>query len=131
MFQILSTLLLALFLAWPPLLLGLRLWKGKPNWWLIVLSIPVISWLCVNGLVWVTWSDLARQIGELEAAGKPVPEKLIEDAANDGAPKVFGLFFGWAYQLPFFLGWLLPYAIILGIRKARVRNASSSLPPTS
>ncbi|MCB1063503.1 MAG: hypothetical protein KDN20_11355 [Verrucomicrobiae bacterium] len=120
--QILSSLLQAIFLSLPPILLALRFWKKSPSWWLIGLSLPVISWICINGMVWLHNADITRQMNELEAAGEPIPEDLMEAFANDGGRNVFALFFGWLYVVPFFLGWMIPFGIGQAIRKSRQKK---------
>ncbi len=114
--QILMIALLAIFLAMPPAFFTLRFFKGKPSWWIIIAIIVVIGWASVFGAVVFYYQYLGDCIN---AYDKP-PQDLLERWSNDGAKKVFTLFFGWIYAIVYSIPWLLIYVVAVIIR--RVKN---------
>jgi 4-hydroxybenzoate polyprenyltransferase len=92
--QILANLLMFGFLLLPAIVLGLR--AARPNrmpWWAAFTLTAVMGWGFVLGAA------------------------LLMETPDDGAKKVFALFFGWLYGLLWFLPWLAAYAAIQAIRR--------------
>jgi hypothetical protein len=92
--QILSSLLFGAFLCLPLIVLLVR--AARPRrmpWWAAFALVVLLGW----GFV-------------LAAA-------MAAETPDNGAPKVFALFFGWAYGLAWFAPWLLGYGIVQLIRR--------------
>ena len=112
MYNALYILTLAGFFALPPLMLSVRFANTKrAPWWLVLLVIPVGSWLLVNGTVIFYYEHL----GALIHSQDNPPQELVDRWAADGAKRVFALLFGWLYGLlysvPYFLIYLAAYFI--------------------
>jgi hypothetical protein len=83
----------------------------------------ILGWLLTNGYVYFFFNHLGDQISGYH--GDP-PEELVERWANDGAKRVFALFFGWAYGLVWLAPHLLIYAAASAITVRFVRAAPQS-----
>jgi hypothetical protein len=93
----------AIFCLLPPVLLGGKFyWKWRiSSWWLFV-GFVLVGWILVNLTVWRHFEVLA------DLASIPGASDDVMDAAqNDGATRVFGLYFGWLYAALYFGGWTL------------------------
>ncbi len=97
---------LVAFLVFPVLLLYVKHKLGsRVRWWLIILAVPLLSWLCINAIV-VFYYEYLGELIELD----PSPSlALVDEWSADGAKRVFALFFGWLpgiiYAAPYFLIW--------------------------
>ncbi len=92
--QMLTMICLAGFLLLPIIVLSFRAIRPKRMpWWAVFPIVIVLGWL----LVLVT--------------------AMLNETPDGGAPKVFALFFGWAYALVWFVPWLLVYGVIQLVRK--------------
>ncbi|MEI6785900.1 MAG: hypothetical protein WCQ21_33865 [Verrucomicrobiota bacterium] len=103
------------FLLLPFAVLLLRAFRPKVMpWWLAFLAVAALGWLLVNGTVYFSFEHL----GDLmHSYGDKPPDDLVERWANDGAKRVFALFFGWVYALAWFVPPLLIYAVIQLFRR--------------
>lgn len=101
MIGIVSTVLLLLFAALPPSLLGLRLFRpARMPWWLLATILLLLGELLILAVA------------------------MLNETSDGGAPKVFALFFGWLYALLAALPWLLLYGIVQGVRCWRSDKAA-------
>ena len=112
MYEALYILTLSGFFVLPPLVLSARFAKpGKLPWWLVLLIIPIGSWLLANATVYFYYDHL----GDLIQSQEYPSEELVDRWAADGAKRVFALFFGWLYgiiySVPYFFIYLTAYFI--------------------
>src|SRR5262245_24014624 len=94
--------LLAFLLLAPGLLAAKAVGKWRTSTWWILLVCIVTGWGLVNFAIWSHFEELARV-----AAMPGASDEAMEAAQNDGAARVFGLLFGWAYAAIYFGVWLL------------------------
>ena len=86
-------------------------------WWLIGILSASLGWLWSNLAVFFYYQyldALLAQAGGIEHA----PQELIDRWQNDGAKRVFALFFGWLYGLIYLASWLVLYGMLHAARKA-------------
>ena len=103
------------FLLLPFAVLLLRAFRRKfMPWWLAFLAVAALGWLLVNGTVHFSFAHLGDLI---HSYGDNPPNELVERWANDGAKRVFALFFGWVYALVWFVPLLLVYGLIQLFRR--------------
>lgn len=108
--NILSLVCLGGFLLLRFAVLLLRAFRRKfMPWWLAFLAVAALGWLLINGAVYFSFAHLG---GLIHSYGDNPPADLVEDWANDGAKRVFALFFGWVYALVSFVPLLLIYGLI-------------------
>jgi len=108
--NILSLVCLGGFLLLPFAVLLLRAFRRKfMPWWLAFLAVAALGWLLVNGTVYFSFAHLG---GLIHSYGDNPPADLVADWADDGAKRVFALFFGWGYALVSFVPLLLIYRLI-------------------
>jgi len=90
----------ASFLILPILaLLAKESGKLKLPLWSIFLVCAVVGWLLVNLAV----EQYFASLDEVISSSPNPPEELLERRQNDGAKRVFALYFGWAYAALYFL----------------------------
>ena len=95
----LSFICLGVFALLPAIVLGLRTFRPKRMpWW--------AAFAIVIGLGWVLVLVTA----------------MLNETPDGGAPKVFALFFGWAYALVWFVPWLPVYGVIQLVRRQREKS---------
>lgn len=111
--QIIFIACLTIFLALPPLLFLCRYFRRKPAWWLIYTIVVLVGWVAVLGAVIFYY----QYLGDCIASYQTPPQELVERWANDGAKKVFALFFGWLYSLLYSAPWLILYILAHFVRK--------------
>ena len=104
---------LACFIGLPPVLLGLRLFRGRPAWWIIFSVLILAGWASWLGAVIFHFEALGDQIDRLD---EPSPE-LLEAWASDGGPKVFALLFGWAIAAAYSAAWYVVFLFSLIARR--------------
>jgi hypothetical protein len=95
---------LLVFCVLPPALLGAKMylnWRIS-SWWLFA-GFVLIGWILVNLTIWWHFQELTRLAWYTPGAS----DELKEAAQTDGAARVFGLFFGWAYAALYFGAWAL------------------------
>jgi TM2 domain-containing membrane protein YozV len=111
--EILSHLLLGLFLALPPILLFLRFWNQKPGWFILLLLIAILGWVLLYG----SFIFYHQHIADLAAQNKELPEGW----GRDGATGLAIMFFGWLLSIFYSLPWLLVYALarVSGTRRKK------------
>jgi len=102
------------FLAFPPALLILKFITKKPGWWLIALLI-VLFVLLGWGLVFTAYVAEQDHISEL--IDQKRYEELPEGWDSDGASGLFALFGGWLVPLAYFALWLVVYTLAAIIRR--------------
>lgn len=112
MYEALYILTLSGFFVLSPLVLSARFAKPKKlPWWLVLLIIPIGSWLLVNAAVYFYYEHL----GDLIQSQVYPPDELVHRWAADGAKRIFALFFGWMYGIiysaPYFIIYLTAYLI--------------------
>lgn len=107
----------AVFLCFPPLLLGIRFFLAKPPWWLIIVLIAFVGWAAYFLAVQSHFEQLWEMIGN---SNNPDPE-LIEQASSDGAPMVFAAFFGWLIALAYSVAWWALFLLAVFLRHAGKR----------
>lgn len=90
------------FFALPPLLVIASLGTRRGRLWPALAVFCLVGWALV--VLGIEWHCDALKV-EIDAHPDP-PEALIENWANDGAKRVFGLFFGWLYSLVYFTPWM-------------------------
>lgn len=112
---ILYNLFFFLFLLLPPALLAIRLARGRPEWWLMVVLIAVLGWLSWFG----AFAFYQQHIAELIEQGAELPEGWD----SDGAAGVFALYMGWLISLLYFLPWLALY-LLAGLARRGMRKLS-------
>ena len=94
-------------------------------WWKALLLITAFGWLFINGAVHFHFAHLENQMNSY--AGNP-PEELVDRWANDGAPRVFALFFGWAYAWVYAIPIALVYWILVLVRRHASPTQASAAP---
>ena len=104
---------IACFVGLPPVLLGVRLFRGRPAWWIIFAVLILAGWASWLGAVTFHFEALGDQIASLE---DPPPE-LLEAWASDGGPKVFALLFGWAIAAAYTAAWYVVFLLLLILRR--------------
>jgi hypothetical protein len=121
MYKVLYLLTLAGFFIMPPLMLSVRFARPKKvPWWLVLLTIPIASWLLVNATVFFYYEHLDVLIHIQENP----PRELVDRWAADGAKRVFALFFGWSYGLVYSAPYFLVYLAAHFVRRKKQRAAS-------
>jgi len=90
------------FFLLPPVLVFLSLATRRKRLW------PGLAVFCLAGWILVVFGiewhfDALKK--EIDSHPDP-PGALLDTWANDGAKKVFGLFFGWLYSLIYFAPWM-------------------------
>ena len=114
MYEALYIFTLSGFFVLPPLALAVRFVKpGRLPWWLVLLIIPVGSWLLVNATVYFYYEHL----GDLIQSQEHPPEELVDRWAADGAKRVFALFFGWLYGIIYSVPYLFIYLMAYFVRR--------------
>jgi len=88
-------------------------------WWFLFVLVFVFSWIFVNGTVYFYYAHLGDVLNTY--GGNP-PADFIEKLTNDGAKKVFALFFGWLYGLIYFSPWLMLYGVFQFIRRNKIQK---------
>ena len=120
--QVLYIACLAAFFILPPAVLGYRLAKhNKMSWWILLLLIAGVSWLFVNGAVYFFYEHLGDV---LRSYGDSPPADTLQRWSNDGAKRVFALFFGWLYGLVYLVPWLVLYGVLQLTRRYITRHAA-------
>ena len=97
----------AMFCVLPPALLGARTyskWRISSRW--LFADFVLVGWILVNLTIWWRFEELAR-LASMPGAS----DKLMDAAQNDGAARVFGLYFGWVYAALYFGAWALAYRV--------------------
>ncbi len=95
---------LAGFLVLPALLLGTRFaFPDKFPLWAALIAIPLGSWIFANATVYFYFEYICEPI---RYAWNP-PEDELARCVNDGAKRVFALYFGWIYGLVY----SVPFAV--------------------
>ena len=123
---VMLTLCCALFAGLPPVLFGLRFFRGRPAWWKILIAIPLVGWVSWFGANAFYFEALGDRI---DATDNP-PAELVERWGNDGGPMVFALFFGWAFAAAYAVPWYLVYVAALVVRNIVASSLSrEQLPP--
>jgi len=116
MYNALYIVTLAGFFVLPPLVLAMRFAKPKTiPWWLVLLAIPIGSWLLVNATVFFYYEHL----GVLMHSQENPPQELVDRWVADGAKRVFALFFGWLYGLLYSVPYLLMYLAAYFVRRKK------------
>ena len=99
-----TAILLALFAALPPTLLGFRVFRpSRMPWWALTAILIILGEILI------------------------VAVAMLNETPDGGAAKVFALFCGWLYALLWVLPWLLVYGLIQGVRRWRW-NRTAGLP---
>ena len=101
------------FVGLPPLLFGLRFFRRRPAWWLIVPTLILVGWASWLGAAVFHFEALGDQI---EAHPNP-PAELIEQFGRDGGPKTFALLFGWAAAAVYSLAWYFVFLLACLVRR--------------
>lgn len=115
---------IAVFLVLPLLLFGLRYYRGRPAWWLIVLVLVVAGWASWIGATVFHFEALGDRI---EADPHPAAQ-LVESWGRDSGPKTFAFLFGWAAAGVYSIGWYLMFLIACLLRRiVGSRRRSESL----
>jgi hypothetical protein len=95
----------ATFCVLPPALLGAKTyakWRIS-SWWLFA-GFVVVGWILVNLAIWWKFEELGR-LASLPGAS----DELMDAAQTDGAARVFGMLFGWAYAALYFGAWAFAF----------------------
>ncbi len=92
------------FLLVPAVVLYVRFTIGRRfPWWVVLIAIAFGGWLFSNVAVYYYFEAACEDV---YGVSDP-PTELLERCVNDGAKRVFALFFGWVYglvySLPYFL----------------------------
>lgn len=105
----------ALFLILAPTLLLVALLRKEERILPYLLVYVVTGWILISpGIEW-NQQELRKEIEALETPN----QELIDQLNNDGGKRAFGLYFGWAYALIYFLGWMIPLRTIPRIIRKR------------
>ncbi|MBE0536427.1 MAG: hypothetical protein IH624_12230 [Phycisphaerae bacterium] len=100
---------LAVFWAGLPILLWLRFFRFRAvGWWQVLFTLCVVSWFSGNAMVYFHFEHLYDIVKGY--AGDP-PAELLDRLQADGGPRVFALYFGWAYGLFYAVPWLVLFAV--------------------
>ncbi len=78
-----------------------------------MMIVTVCSWFSINGVVFFHFEHLADRVGQYH--GQP-PQELLDQLTDDGAIRVFSLFFGYIYGYIYLTPWLGIYGIANCIR---------------
>jgi len=89
------------------------------KWYLRLGMMFFLGWMVVAGATLLFW--------EYSITYAPSEEIKMDLAQRDGAPKVFGTLFGWAYGLIILFIFELNRLIYLGVRKAHNRLKQKSV----
>ncbi len=97
----------AMFCFLPPALLVARTYSKRriSSWWLFT-GFVLVGWILVNLAIWWRFEELAKL-----ASAPGASDELMDAAQNDGAARVFGLYFGWAYAALYFGAWASAYNV--------------------
>ena len=106
--DIIASISLYSFLAFPPALLILKFITKRPRWWLVVFLL-VLFVLLGWGLVFNAYVEEQEHINEL--IDQKRYEELPEGWDSDGASGLFALFGGWLVPLAYFVLWLAVYTV--------------------
>lgn len=109
----LSYAFMACFLLLPPLMLGRRLFRGRPSWRLILATLILVGWVSCFGAVAFHFEALGD---EIEAHTNP-PAELVEEWAGDGGPMTFALLFGWSIAAAYSAAWYVIFLVLWVIRR--------------
>ena len=112
MYASLSITCAVIFVLYPPCILGYRFLKQKPQWWIILLSIVLLGWVCWLGAVLFHFQDL----GEMVRSQENPSQELLDEWSSDGGPMVFALLFGWGIAAAYAALWIPIYALVAMIR---------------
>lgn len=98
----------AVFVLLPPFLLGLRLRRGRPSWWILLPALVLVGWA----------SGLSAKVFHFEALGDQIsrvenpPAELIDRWFAGGGPKALSLLFGWAIATIYSTAWYLVLSLV-------------------
>ncbi len=110
---------LIMFLALPPaMFIAKSYWRWRISTVLLFIGYLVLGWILINLAVWWHFEMLSEKLQDLTAPS----EKLMETIQNDGAKRVFALYFGWAYALIYFVFWLLARLVVTRIKTIITRT---------
>lgn len=94
------------FCALPPaILLAKAYFKWRMSTWWFFAGFVMVGWILWFVAIWLRFEDLARQ-----ASTPGASDELMDQAQKDGAPRVFALYFGWAFAGLYFGAWTLAYS---------------------
>ena len=97
------------FLVLPPFLIISRHFsKIRIPMWAIFIGYVLMGWAFINLGVLLHFEMLAKLI---ESTTNP-PQKWIDALVNDGAGRVFALFFGWVYATIYFIVWYISIFVV-------------------
>ena len=113
MADIIASIVIYAFVAFPPALLIVKFITKKPSWWCVVLLMVLFA-LLGWGLVFTAYVGEQAHIGELIEEGRY--EELPEGWDSDGASGLFALFGGWLVPLAYFVLWLMIYTLATMVR---------------
>ena len=113
-----------IFVFLPPFLLILRHFdKIEFSGWAIFLVFVVTGWIFVNLGIYFYYEMLE---GLINTTPNP-PQKWFDTLNEDGAKRVFALYFGWIYAVIYFLLWYLAVANVPNL----LNHAKKSCRPDS
>jgi len=107
----------AIFVLYPPLVLGYRFFRQKPNWLIICLSIALLGWACWKGYIYFHFEHL----GAILDSQQNPSESLLDEWTKDGAQRVFAHYFGWAIATAYALPWYALFAVSRSLQAIRQR----------
>lgn len=113
MSDIFYSLVLYSFLAFPPILLIMKLVTRKPSGRFLVLLVVLYALLGWS-LIFIAHVEEQSHIYELLDQGRY--EELPSGWDSDGGKGVMALFLGWIFPLVYFMAWLVVYAVAAIIR---------------
>jgi hypothetical protein len=94
----LSGFVFAVFCVLPPVLLGVKVYsKGRISPWPLFVSFVLVGWVLWNLTISLHFEELARLASTTGAS-----DEIMDAAQNDGAARVFALYFGWAIAAFYF-----------------------------
>ena len=112
----LMNLLIASFLVLPVIaLIAKELGKLKLSRWSIFLIYVAVGWMLI-------YFAVERYFASLDEIVRNTPnpsEELLDRWQNDGAKRVFALYFGWFYAAIYFLGCSLAIYIVRLLKRPR------------
>jgi len=109
----LSGFVFAAFCVLPPVLLGVKMYsKERISPWPLFVAFVLVGWALWNLTISLHFDELARLASTTGAS-----DEIMDAAQNDGAARVFGLYFGWAYAAFYFGAWALAFKVFGSIYK--------------